>query len=477
MLLVNKSKENMKMEIRNILLKASNKDETVTAEDLLAIAILPITLFKTESDIIKVLDDFKKLIKNNDVLDDNKIKENIVYLMDKAGFEYPNESMEINSLYYPPYENKPESFKKPKDLIEHFTNSLYYIHEKVHRETVESDKEKLPFKKIENAMNFFDSMQKINASDLIKEGAKDISRFSKEVVEKVKNSDGKYIEKKVRIYTDRKKNVLDNILYKKANNKKILSAVISATIISPVDEGEKLVTQEKEDDLMDSLTKEFSNKNTTKMNEDVQNVDGSNTVENNNKEKPLAKKISIHEMKEELKMIAHILAYKILAEKSFYNKEGLEELYLNVKKRFKNNILEVTKTIKNKKAFYKEHYKQNFLDKVKSVDITFGDKDFIQPDGFNIPDFLKKVSKGFLLTKNTSNNINQELDEILQFCMKLIKINYPLAIPSEETVNNIKNKEINDFEEYIKQKKAEKEIKLSTDLKGFKVKYKCCRYV
>lgn len=219
----------------------------------------------------------------------------------------------------------------------------------------------------------------------------------------------------------------------------------------------------KEEDLIDSIKEMFPEKVSTieiDLNKSIRQKEVNEII------------LSEAEIKLKLKLIGEMIAYNTIAEKKKYHKASLDELHYNLKTRFEKNISNLNSQLltltgkNNGQKIFEKSYKEKF----ESVnDIIYGRDDFKLPDKFDIEDFIRKVTKGILMTKKEDNQITKnELMEILKISNELININYPNAkIPDNKTIHKIKNEEYEIFKNNIKNNKEN----LLKDLKGFKVKY------
>lgn len=199
--------------------------------------------------------------------------------------------------------------------------------------------------------------------------------------------------------------------------------------------------KQKKDDLIDLLDNEFissKNINTTKIN----NI---STVAD----------LTIKESKQQLRLLAKILAFKKLGEKQIYNENALNEMYVELEKRFSPEISKFTRKFNDGEQLFKTYVSDTY-DVYEIFEKKYGDKNFIQPTGFDSDDFLRKVSKGFLLTKSiNSKNAKEDLNKVLNYCVPIIEIKYPRIKIDKDNVDKIMVEELSVFEGKIKNKKED----------------------
>lgn len=437
----------MDIDITTIVQLINDKnDNKITTENLLAVAVFPLTVFKTEADIFNIIQELKKLLRTNAPINDQLIKNDLKELMKHANFQYADVSVTVDTMYREKTNQYKEDYTKQTTFLNLFASSLYYIQKNIHR-TVKEDQEYFN-RRISNGVNYLDSKLKIQVKPKIKDRIEKIERYDND----------QWVDAKIKIIENISNKSIDN---QKKTEEKLKNEndssnqdAINGTNIKKIDVHQKKENKIVVDNLVDDLKEEFSiNQNTTdsKFKDVPEKIPHTIIEEKEIKNIQVEKEPTIRELKEELRLIADILAYKILAEKSSYNEIGLRDLYVNVQQRFRESISNITSKLNNGNQLFNEM----LSDKVKSINVNYGKEDFISPTGFDIPDFLTKVSKGFLLTKKIKpENAQQELNTVLDFCLKLISKKYPSRIPSEETVEKIKSNELDIFETNIKNKRS-----------------------
>ena len=373
------------MDVTNILTRVSTNKANIN--EFLAITIFPLTVFKTEQDILLILNDLKKLIKPEHFssLDDILIKSDVDYLMDRAGFVYPINSIRINNKYE---KSKNENIGSPQGLLEHFTNSLYYIHKKIHKETNDGSR---PIRKIGNAMDFLDSMQINNPKEAVTDAAKTISRY-----------DG-YNGSNVK-YKDVKEDIIKNIHKQKLENKQKTNNPTIEIIQTNAELEEKMII-----DLTSELHEMFPEKEGLEISHTLN--DSPSSVDKSDLNK---KSLTTDDINKKRKIIGEMIGYRMLSEYNIHTETSTKEMghyYLDFFKEQFNRLDDLdSKSQRNEVSVY-------ITETLKKLKKKPGKNIFNINNVFDTNDFLRKVAKGFLLINRDVN----DLSEFLINCNKIIK--------------------------------------------------------
>jgi hypothetical protein len=431
------------MDINTIVQLINNKDDTkVSIENLLAITVLPLTVFKTESDLFNIIKELALLLKPTKEIDYKLIKNDLDYLMKQANFDYPKESSIVDTSYNIKNDNKniknkyKEDYSKYTTLLNFFASSLFYIQTDIHR-TVKEGNEAF-YQRISNGTNYLNSKLKIRVSNEYRDHIEKIERF-------IENE-----------YIDATETIVANINNKAIKNQK---AIYGEKIKTTIENTKKIDPIEKNDKVLENIKQDPISIKKDKI---TDSIDKKDTIQQNNKQETVFnEKYTANRQN----VMGSMLAYYFLTEKERYTEESFKNLMSDTNVIFRD--------IRSKLGNDEVDYYLNL--KFENNKLKYGNNKYTKLDqGFSTIRivFLEKVANGYLKDKDISDiNVQDNLRKLLSSCKMLMQENWNDIDITKDHITNIINKQILEKNNENELKRTKAKANLSADIEEKDKKY------